>query len=117
MGIAAFDHGIMVKNPKAKQPVEPPEVDDDKLYLGEWLKALGIRPAKVARETGINEGYLSSLISGRKRNPTRSILLRIAKSIGIEWHLLYEPPPPKAVIEQIKKYGTGVLQRLERSGR
>lgn len=117
MGIAAVDHGLMVKKAKPRAPVALPDDDDDRLYLGEWFAALGVRPAKVAVETGINEGYLSQLISRKKNNPTRSILLRIGKAVGVDWYLFYEPPPPKGVIEQIKKYGAGVLQRLERGSR
>jgi transcriptional regulator with XRE-family HTH domain len=117
MGIAGFEHAAMVKQAKTRAAPEDQPDDDDTLYLGVWLTALGVRPAKVARDTGINEGYISQLISGQKRNPTRSILLRIGKAIGIEWYLLYEPPPPKATLEQLRKYGSGVLQRLERGGK
>lgn len=107
----------MVKKPTKASDVVDGDDDEDRLYLGEWLAALKVKPASVSKETGINEGYLSELIRRKKENPTRSILRRIGKFVGVEWHLFYEPPPPRSVLDQIKKYGPGVLERLERGHR
>lgn len=111
---AGADHARMVKKPKASGDEDDvPADEEDRLYIGEWCAALRVKPSKIVRESGINFGYLSQLISGQKTNPTRSVLRRIGKELGVEWYLLYEPPPPKAVIDQLRKYSTGLLKRLE----
>lgn len=116
MACGTGDHKAMTK-PPLKGNVFDAELDEDRLYIGEWLAAVGIKPAAVSKETGIGPSYLSHLISRKKTNPSRSILLRIGRCIGIEWHLLYEPPPPKSTIEQVAKYGSGLLDRLSRPKR
>lgn len=107
----------MAKKPKIERDVFDAEDDDDRLYLGEWFSVLGFKAAKVARESGINEGYLSQLIGRKKTNPTRSTLKKIGKVVGVEWHLFYELPPPRSAIEHLHKYGPSLLERLGRGKR
>jgi hypothetical protein len=42
------------------------------LFIGEWLAALGERPARCARETGLNEGYSAGC--ARVRPPSTEII-------------------------------------------
>lgn len=88
--------------------------DGDIVYLGEWLKALGIRPAKLATATGLNEGYISQLINGKKSNPSRDFLKTVATELGLQWRDLYEPPPDRATLEAARRYPAAVLDRLGR---
>jgi transcriptional regulator with XRE-family HTH domain len=49
------------------------------------------RPIDVVRGTEINEGYLSQLISGKKKNPSGLILAQIADFLGIPMSYFYRP--------------------------
>lgn len=108
-------YAVMGKDPE--NDVHDSELDEDRLYIGEWLAAMGIKPARVSDETGINAGYLSHLISRKKDKPSRAILLKIGRFIGVDWHLLYEKPPTRATIDQVAKYGPGLLERLSKPKR
>ena len=90
------------------RPVPPP------LYIGEWIRALGMRPADVARATGRNEGYLSQLINGQKRRPSLGLQKEIADALGIPMMYFVTPPPPREVVEQAGAIDPGVLARLRR---
>jgi len=70
-------------------------------------------PAEVVRATGINEGYLSQLISGEKKNPSGRTLLLISGHLGIPMGLLYEPPPDREFIEKAGKIDPAILSRLK----
>lgn len=89
-----------------RRPPPPP------LFIGQWIRAMGLTPAEVARDAPMNEGYLSELISGRKQKPSIEILQAIAKVLGIPRDKLHEPPPAKEVIEAARTLGPSVLRRL-----
>lgn len=109
------------KNPRALRPavllgksnLDPAET----LYLGEWLDALGVRAAKVANETGINEGYLSQLIRRQKANPSKEKLRAIGQFLDIDWRLLYDPPPSAGLRSEMSKYSPALIERLTRPKR
>lgn len=96
------NHGRMVK----KRPPPPP------LFIGPWIRALGKTPAEVAKDAPMNEGYLSQLISGKKKTPSIEILQAIAKVLDIPRDKLHEPPPSKEVIDAARSLGPSVLDRL-----
>lgn len=83
-----------------------------KVYVRDWFARLAIRPADVSRATGITEGYLSELISGRKKNPSPSLLQEIGDATGIPWTAFYQPPPSPDVMNQIAGLDSGVISRL-----
>lgn len=86
---------------------------DQTVFLAEWFEALGVRPAKVAAGSGRNEGYLSSLKRGSKANPSPAFLKDIAKELGLpDWRVLYYPPPSRAELEKLRKYGSSTIERL-----
>lgn len=85
-----------------------------RLYIGEWCRALEIRPARVSREAPVNFGYLSGLISGKKTNPSRDMLEAVARVLGIKVGQLYSPPPPVKLLEQIADYDPELLIRLSK---
>jgi transcriptional regulator with XRE-family HTH domain len=62
--------------------------------------------------TGINEGYLSQLISGEKKNPSGLILAQIADFLGIPMNYFYRPPPSQEAIDQVSDIDPAVLRRL-----
>lgn len=85
------------------------------LFLGPWLLALGRKPREVANATGINEGYISQLINGKKENPSRDIRDEIADFLGIPGHYLERPPPEKEVVAEIRALDPALIERLHKS--
>ena len=95
--------------------IHPPKVPV--LFVGPWIRAHGKRPSEVARGTGINEGYLSSIISGKKKNPSTEKLALIADFLKMPLGDLYKAPPPQAVLDQVAKYDPAVILRLSQNRR
>ena len=88
---------------------------DTSFYIGEWIRALGHRPVDIVRHTGINEGYLSELISGKKRNPSAATLIDIADFLGIPMSYLRQPPPDREFMQTAANMDPAVLNRLLRT--
>jgi transcriptional regulator with XRE-family HTH domain len=82
------------------------------VFVGQWIRALGKRPRDVARATEINEGYLSELVNGKKKNPSPANLAAIAEFLAIPMHYLYRLPPPKETLEQLAGFDPGTISRL-----
>ena len=93
---------------------QPQWLEGEKFYLGEWLEALDIKPAKLAIEAEVNEGYLSQLISGDKTNPSPTYVRKLAAVLDIPWRALFDPPPTAATMDAINRYGPKLLERLAR---
>lgn len=104
------DHGRMTKRPRT--PRKRPERPNQPLYIGQWIAALGLRQTDVAKDAGINEGYLSQLISGERTNPSGGILWAISRAMGIEARKLNEPPPSREILEALRKLDRGLINRL-----
>lgn len=83
-----------------------------KLYIGEWIRALGVKQIEVVRATGINEGYLSSLISGTRKNPSFEYLNQIADFLGIPVGYFNRPPPDREFLTEAAGLDPKVLARL-----
>lgn len=71
------------------------------LHLGEWLKATGRDQKRCAEAAGVDASYISSLIDGRKRNPSAAVMLDISEYLGITVNDLYRKPPPLSAIESL----------------
>lgn len=103
---------VMVRKPinarRRVPPVQPP------LFIGEWIRALGARPADIARATGRNEGYLSELVNKGKTRPSLGFQQEIADALGIPVYYFQRPPPPREFIEQAKELDPAVIDRLRR---
>lgn len=100
----------MARHPRSPRNV--PQREFRKLYIGEWVRALGRRPVEVVRATGINEGYLSKLISGAKKNPSFDMLNQIADFLGIPVSYFNRPPPDRQFIEEASELDPKVLAKL-----
>lgn len=83
-----------------------------KLYIGEWIRALGRRPAEVARAIQMNEGYLSELINGGKGNPSAGLVADIADFLQIPEHYFRQPPPSRQFLDTAAALDPDVLRRL-----
>ena len=95
-----------------KKAVQRPMRHFRLLYIGQWIRALGKRPVDVVRATGINEGYMSELISGGKKNPSGLVLVQIAEYLGIPLSYFYRPPPAQEVLDQVSEIDPAILSRL-----
>lgn len=69
--------------------------------IGPWLIVLGRKAGEVARGAKVNEGYLSELISGKKKNPGLTFLQKVAKELGISVSALMKKPPSKSGMDRL----------------
>lgn len=83
-----------------------------KLYIGEWLARLNLKPEHIAKEVGIQPSYLSDMISGKKKNPSARLLLAISEAMGVPMNDLYRAPPSTSQLEAIKDFSPDLLRRL-----
>ncbi len=97
---------------KPKTLRKAPQRQFRKLYIGEWIRALGLKQIDVVRGTGINEGYLSSLISGSKKNPSFELLNQIAEFLRIPVSYFNRLPPDREFIAEAAELDPRVLARL-----
>jgi transcriptional regulator with XRE-family HTH domain len=105
------NHGYMAKANRRT----PPEEQIIEVFIGPWLNALGVQPTALATELEINEGYLSQLISRKKRNPSFSLVARIADALGITIDQLRKMPPDQEIIKTIRLLDANVLNRIRRT--
>jgi transcriptional regulator with XRE-family HTH domain len=70
-------------------------------------------PAEVCRLGELNEGYLSTLISG-EANPRLSYLHKIARVLGISVSTMLRPPPDQALVDHFSGLDPAVIARLQR---
>lgn len=84
------------------------------LFLGEWLTVLGVKQSTLARETEINEGYISQLCRRGKGNPSFYILAKIADFLRIGIDQLRQPPPSRDTIEAIRSLDPKLINRIHR---
>lgn len=82
------------------------------LYIGQWISFLDRKAADVAKKIGINEGYLSQLISGHKHNPSYLMIRAIADELGVGIDTLRKPPPSGVVVEALRGLDPGVVNRI-----
>lgn len=101
------DHLLMAKT--RKPAVLKP------LYVGPWIRACKTTPREVVRKIGINEGYLSGIISGKKKNPSSAMLEQIAACLDIPMGNFYKMPPSEAVLDQIADFDPEVVVRLSQN--
>lgn len=87
----------------------PPE-----LFVGEWLRALNMRPADVAEAADVNEGYLSQIINKKKKNPSPAFLMAIASTLPqpFDYTLFYKPPPDMKTVSAIAGISPAILAML-----
>ena len=104
------DNGTMGKVPVRRQRRRTPPV-----YIREWLRAFGLKPAEVARDAEVNEGYLSQLISGQKKSPSPAFLMALAAQMPQPFHYtkFYEPPPDDATLKALAAIDPALLPFLK----
>lgn len=65
------------------------------MQFGDWLKKertkRGLTGAALAKRSGVSQSYISSLESGKRRDPSLSIAARITKGLGVPlWEAVKE---------------------------
>ena len=85
-----------------------------RLYIGEWIDALGLERRKIAKEAGITESYLSLLINNftaeQPKNPSVWTIIQIADAASVSIDLLRQPPPH--TIDGLRKLPPDLVDRL-----
>lgn len=61
----------------------------NRVALAEFLRLRVMTPAELTKRAGISAPYLSNLMSGRKRNPTRTVVRSIAEALEIDPRALF----------------------------
>jgi len=110
MPYCGADNREMVR--RRKEPV--------KLFIGEWIFALGMKASEVAKAAGYTEGYISQLITeSETKNPSFVAIYRIAKAMGIPVDCLTNPPPAKDALAEMLalRLRPSIVNRLTRDER
>lgn len=81
------------------------------LYIGQWIRRLGLKQVDVARGARIGESYMSSIIKGDKY-PRPGILEDIAGAMGLTVEALKKPPPDDHAIRATAGLDAETLARL-----
>lgn len=61
--------------------------------LAEFLRCHATTQAELAKQADLSPGYITDLLKGNKRNPTRTSIRRIAQALDIDWRALYIEVP------------------------
>lgn len=103
-------NGTMGKVPFRRQRRKNPPV-----YIREWLRAFGLRAADIARQSEINEGYLSQLISGKKKGPSTGLLIELAACMPQPFHYtkFFVPPPDDATLRALASIDPALIPFLK----
>jgi len=80
--IASGEEGLVRAGPDGRPP-KPEEHLPTGARLRAVRRSFGRSQVELADDAGITQGYLSDIETGRK-NPTRDVVERIAKALGIE---------------------------------
>lgn len=100
---------------KAKIPVvgigSRPRRPPPTLYIGPWLRKLGLKQVEVARAARIGESHMSLIVKG-DRYPSPGTLEDIAAAMGVTVETLKKPPPDEATIRAMADIDPAILARL-----
>lgn len=95
-----------------------PTVEIPEIFLGEWLKLLGVGATAAAKIAGCSQSYISNISGGRRENVNALYLLRLSDHLGIKVNDFYQKPPSAAAIEPFADISpearTAVLNRRQR---
>jgi transcriptional regulator with XRE-family HTH domain len=92
-----------------------PTVHFRPIYLNQWLEALEMDQKTLVERTGLSQGYLSNIGSGRRGNPTMASLHAIATAMGISFNDLFRPPPSDAAMSELQELSPSAGKALLRA--
>lgn len=93
-------------------PLDSDTLSHGDLYIAEWLERFDMTPADLRRASGLSEGYISALITGRHgKNPTLDALRKVARAIGVPVWALFLPPSEKGLQSHVIRFMTLLAAR------
>jgi transcriptional regulator with XRE-family HTH domain len=88
------------------------------LFVGEWvagyLAKTKLQQEDLAESIGITDGYLSELMSGKKKNPSAHVLRALSEELGITINDFYKKPPSQSQMDRLKNLSPGDAATLTR---
>lgn len=88
-----------------------------RLFLLEWINALGVERADIAKAGGVTVSYINNMIGGRRENPAASVLMGISDYLKITVNDLYERPPPKSQLSDLTRLSPAAQDALLRASK
>ncbi len=85
-----------------------------KVYLAEWIVALGRTRKEVADHADITVSYIANMKRGARLNVRGELLFTIAEFLGITIDDLYHPPPPGQAINAMVGLSSQAREALMR---
>ena len=106
----------MARNPKTPKtgPGSRPRRAPPALYIGPWIRRLGLTQVEVAKGARIGESHMSLIIKG-ERYPSAGALEDIAVAMGTTVETLKKPPPDEATIRAAADIDPAILARLSQN--
>lgn len=93
-------------------PLDSDTLSHGDLYIAEWLERFDMTPADLRRVSGLSEGYISALITGKHgKNPTLDALRRVSRAIGVPVWALFLPPSEKGLQTHVIRFLTLLAAR------
>lgn len=83
-----------------------------RLFIKEWMEAIGMTQTEVAKAAGISAAYLSEIIGPKQKMPTIPTLRDIADALGLPMQRLFEPPPSRETVRSMADIDPVTLARL-----
>jgi hypothetical protein len=110
------DANRMARNPRTpiSGPGSRPRRPPPKLFIGPWIRRLGLKQVEVARGARIGESHMS-LIVKEERYPSPGALEDIASAMGTTVETLKKPPPDEATIRAAADIDPAILARLSQN--
>lgn len=84
-----------------------------RLFINEWLEALGLKAVQVCDKAGISESHLSLLAAG-KRAYTQPMLEKLSKAMGIAPGALFHRPGAPSVLAALERLSEADRARAAR---
>lgn len=84
------------------------------LYIGQWIRKLGLKQVDVARAAKIGESHMSLIIKG-DRYPSHGALEDIALAMDTAVETLKKPPPDDATVRAAAQIDPATLARLNQN--
>jgi transcriptional regulator with XRE-family HTH domain len=94
--------------------------DPPRLYVAEWIMALGYRQNEIATRAGVSESYITHLKkqdTEEARNPSFAVIHDIVMALGIPVDFILRQPPESDDIEAMRSLPRTVVHLLTRPDR
>jgi transcriptional regulator with XRE-family HTH domain len=94
--------------------------DPPRLYVAEWIAALGYRQNEIAARADVSESCITHLRkqdTEKARNPSFAVIHGIAMALGIPVDFILRQPPESDDIEAMRSLPGAVVHLLTRPDR